>query len=629
MRNNSRWLADLIVIFSCMLIFTSCKKLEKVMMVSTVQVKDVTAGSAKVDGKVIDTGEGSYLSSGVCWSVNHNPDVSGPGKTTDGTSSGDFTSSITGLSPDVDYFVRAYITSTKGTAYGTELNFRTRTVPAVTTTDPAGNAKNIPLGKTVSVTFNQTMISSTLTMSNFFLKAGTTSIPGSVEYSGTTATFTPTTTLSAGTVYTATVTTGVLAEGNVALPQNFVWSFTTVLLPVSPSSLLSNPLSATQIKLNWTDNSDGEDGFRIERSSNGSTGWTEIGTVTQNITTFNSTALSPSTIYYFRVRAYNSAGNSNYSNTSNATTMTLPVVSSAAVFGITSTGAMVSGTVNANGQSTTVTFEYGPTLDYGFSANASQGIITGSLSTTLTAAITGLLPGQTYHVRMKAISVSGTVTGTDSQFTTPEKVTDIDNNSYNTVKIGDAVWMAENLRTTKFSDNTTIPLVSDKTAWAALTTAGYCFYDNDASVNKSKFGALYNFFSVTRNVCPAGWHVPADSEWSTMIAFLTAGNYGYGGSGSDIAKAMSSTLGWPISTTAGAIGFDQSSNNTSGFTALPAGLRQSTGVYGLINTSAYFWSSSQFDLLNGWYYSFSYTDTGINRNSDSKTVGISVRCIKD
>ncbi|MDD4729737.1 MAG: FISUMP domain-containing protein, partial [Dysgonamonadaceae bacterium] len=122
----------------------------------------------------------------------------------------------------------------------------------------------------------------------------------------------------------------------------------------------------------------------------------------------------------------------------------------------------------------------------------------------------------------------------------PVTVTDIDDNVYHTVTIGTQVWMVENLKTTKYNDGTSIPLVSDGTAWSNLATPGYCFYNNDAA-NKSTYGALYNWFTVNTNkLAPTGWHVPTDAESTTLENYLIANGFNYDGTttGNKIAKSM-------------------------------------------------------------------------------------------
>jgi uncharacterized protein (TIGR02145 family) len=101
-----------------------------------------------------------------------------------------------------------------------------------------------------------------------------------------------------------------------------------------------------------------------------------------------------------------------------------------------------------------------------------------------------------------------------------QTVKDIDGNVYKTVTIGKQVWMAENLKTAKYNDGKTIPLVTDNTEWSNLSAPAYCWYNNDIA-NKEVYGALYNWYTVNTNkVCPKGWHIPIDAEWTTLTTYL-------------------------------------------------------------------------------------------------------------
>ena len=143
---------------------------------------------------------------------------------------------------------------------------------------------------------------------------------------------------------------------------------------------------------------------------------------------------------------------------------------------------------------------------------------------------------------------------------------DIEGNVYPAVIIGTQVWMAENLKTTKYNDGMAIPLVSDNNAWEALKTPGYCWYNNDAAANKNRFGALYNWYTVnTKKLCPAGWHVPNDKEWTTLRTYL---------GGEEIAGGKlkeTGTTHWTSPNT--------DATNQTGFTALPGGGRRSNGEF--------------------------------------------------
>lgn len=210
-------------------------------------------------------------------------------------------------------------------------------------------------------------------------------------------------------------------------------------------------------------------------------------------------------------------------------------------------------------------------------------------------------------------------------------VTDIEGNSYNLVTIGTQIWMKENLKTTKYNDGTSIPLVTDVTVWSNLSTPGYCWYNNDEASNKTIYGSLYNWYTVdTRKLCPQGWHVPTDADWTILTDFLTNNNYGYQSSGNDIAKSMSAPLAWTTNSTAGTVGNDQTSNNSSGFKALPGGHRSYNGVFYNIGDIGYWWSSSENDANLAYYRNMNYNNSIVTRgNSLSKLVGFSIRCIKN
>jgi uncharacterized protein (TIGR02145 family) len=209
-------------------------------------------------------------------------------------------------------------------------------------------------------------------------------------------------------------------------------------------------------------------------------------------------------------------------------------------------------------------------------------------------------------------------------------VTDRDGNVYNTGAIGTQVWMTENLKTTKFSDGSMIPLITGYTAWSNLTTAGYCWYGNDSLTYNNTYGALYNWYTVsTCKLCPTDWHVPTDAELKTLTDYLTNNGYGYQGSGIDIAKSMVAKSGWSISSIAGSIGNDQASNNRSSFTAFPGGSRNYDGTFSNINYGGYWWSSTKSNSGNAWQRNMHYIGSVVYRGYSSKTYGFSVRCIRD
>lgn len=275
--------------------------------------------------------------------------------------------------------------------------------------------------------------------------------------------------------------------------------------------------------------------------------------------------------------------------------------------------------------------------------------------------ITGLTKGTTYHLRAYATNSAGTGYGSDLQFTTESgiifnpnltygSVTDIEGNIYRTINIGAQTWFAENLKTTKYNDNTTVPFVIDNIAWRA-SAPGYCWYNNDASTYKANYGALYNWYAVDassnghKNLCPTSWHVPTNVEWTTLTDYLINNSYGYQGNRSEIGMSMAATTGWITFPQAGTIGNDQASNNSSGFSVLPGGQRVEYGTYYYIGAVAYFWSATEVNenksfawhraLSNGEGYVYCDSVHFYNPLHDTncgrihKVYGFSVRCLKD
>ena len=212
----------------------------------------------------------------------------------------------------------------------------------------------------------------------------------------------------------------------------------------------------------------------------------------------------------------------------------------------------------------------------------------------------------------------------------PQNVTDIDGNVYHTIKIGTQTWMVENLKTTKFRTGEAIPNVTDNTAWENLTTGAWCNYNNDAA-NGTKYGKLYNWYAVadSRNIAPAGWHVPTDAEWTTLENWVS-GNLGISGS---IPKALAATTDWISWLSGGSgvdgfIGYDLTKNNNSGFTALPGGYR--SNGFTNIGYACSMWSSTENNInTNAWYMGLIWVSSNVNRNYITKSWGYSVRCIKD
>ena len=199
-------------------------------------------------------------------------------------------------------------------------------------------------------------------------------------------------------------------------------------------------------------------------------------------------------------------------------------------------------------------------------------------------------------------------------------ITDSEGNTYKTIYIGTQQWMGENLKTSKYSDGTTIPNITDNNQWENLSTGAWCYYDNN-SVNNAKYGKLYNWYAVSKstngnkNVCPTGWHVPTDAEWTVLTDYL-GGEIVAGGK----MKEVGSTSWYSPNSDA---------TNTSLFTGLPGGSRNLNGDYSYIGGYGNWWSSTEYgtdDALDRFLYSYHGT---AGRNNDNEKNGFSVRCLRD
>ncbi|MCK4640761.1 MAG: fibrobacter succinogenes major paralogous domain-containing protein [Candidatus Marinimicrobia bacterium] len=204
-----------------------------------------------------------------------------------------------------------------------------------------------------------------------------------------------------------------------------------------------------------------------------------------------------------------------------------------------------------------------------------------------------------------------------------DTVTDIDGNVYNTVTIGDQVWMAENLKVTHFRNGDAISNVTDDSDWENLTSGAYCIYDNNDS-NAVTYGFLYNWYAVndSRNIAPAGWHVPTDEEWKQLEMYL-----GMSQSEADVTGDRGTNEGSKLKSTSG---WNDNSNGTdeSSFSASPGGYRYYSGSYYYIGYFAYFWSSTESSRYFAWNRYLNCLSSVVYRYGYYKRSGFSVRCVR-
>jgi len=184
------------------------------------------------------------------------------------------------------------------------------------------------------------------------------------------------------------------------------------------------------------------------------------------------------------------------------------------------------------------------------------------------------------------------------------------------VTIGTQVWATINLDVVTYRNGDVIPQVTDATAWAALTTGAWCYYNNDAA-NGTIYGKLYNWYAVndSRGLAPQGWHVPTNAEWTTLTTELE---------GPTVAGGKMKTIGTTLW-----LDPNRFATNTSGFSGLPGGSRVTNGTFYTIRYSGLWWSSTQSGTATAWNRDLYYNDGNADTGSSSKGDGFSVRCLRD
>jgi uncharacterized protein (TIGR02145 family) len=326
--------------------------------------------------------------------------------------------------------------------------------------------------------------------------------------------------------------------------------------------------------------------------------------------------LVPELTKYYRAFCKNSVGIGYGNELSFKSVTSIPTVLTITASSVTQNAALLGGNVTSDG-GLLVT---GRGVAYGKFPNPTllnSSTIDGVGSGTFTSTLTGLSSSTLYYVRAFATNSLGTSYGNEVVFTTSSacfgapSVTDIDGNSYETVSIGSQCWMRSNLKVSKYRNGDNIPTGLNSFAWETTTSGAYSMYNSDP-VNYDFYGKLYNQYAVTdsRGLCPMGWHVPSDADWTILESHL---------GGPSEAGALKSTGFWSHPNTV--------VTNSSGFTALPAGSRlryNGNIVYISIGNEGFWWSSSL-----GLIRRLAINNNLIHRDSHQSIFGNSVRCLKD
>jgi len=232
--------------------------------------------------------------------------------------------------------------------------------------------------------------------------------------------------------------------------------------------------------------------------------------------------------------------------------------------------------------------------------------------------LTGLTQKTTYYVRAYATNEVGTAYSNQIKLTTntaSTTISDIEGNIYNTVSIGNQIWMASNLSTSRYRNGAYIPYILNSNQWAAIKRPALSFYNHD-NTYETNYGKQYNWYAVidTQGICPNGWHIPSNNEWTILSDFLGGLNVAGG------KMKATGTQYWS---------FPSNGSNTSGFTGLPGGFRNVDGTFGILGYNGFWWSATEENEQKAFNRSIIYTDNVLSVGSSSKNQGFSVRCIKD
>ncbi|MBR4646207.1 MAG: fibrobacter succinogenes major paralogous domain-containing protein [Bacteroidales bacterium] len=634
--------------------------------VITGSVFNVTKNSATCGGIVTNDHGYPVTARGVCWSTSPIPTLN-DSFTQDGSGVGDFTSQISGLTPNTLYWVRAYATNSNGTSYGDVDTFRTLPNLLLTVTTEVPN-----LVTATTATLHGTAITTGAPIVSRGFCWGQDNNPSIgnpdsqiILGEGSGNSFSATITgLSPSTTYQVSA----FADNGQGVELGNVISFTTsscipIVNTLEPTAIISNTATLQGHIYNEcvTAMPITSCGFCMDTIANPSVGGnqqvysTEFNQADGDIYYLASNLLTGVT-YHVRCYAINANG-VHYGDDRTFVIeddCNLPQVNTLNVANIGTYSATARFTVfSDDGCEITqcgVCWGTQPSLSIDSDTSISMS---GSMGEN-TLNINGLEPESVYYVRAFATNSAGTTYGQIVAFRTDSEigascgtVMDADSNVYHTVQLGDQCWMKENLRTTHYADGTEIPLGT-----FASTTDAYCYYptgnydDNVNFRNVNLYGYLYNWLALmhgastsstnpsgVQGICPTGWHVPSNAEWTQLVDYLSSDGFQCGSNPTNVSKSLASVNGWNSSTTVCSAGNDPSMNNASGFTAVAGGYNIGSSICSPPGEMAYFWTctSRSGPVLNNFVYQYSinYSSAEFNSGNGMKNWELSVRCVKN
>jgi uncharacterized protein (TIGR02145 family) len=641
-------------------LLSACER-KKVSELVTMEVTEISAFSAKSGGQIVSDGGATVISSGICWTKNGEPTVS-DNKTVE-TSEGDsFASYMTDLESGTPYCVRAYAENSEGVGYGNPVYFTTYpTIPFVSdvsissiTTESAVVEGYFIFGKglivvSTGICYSRSPITD---FSNSYFPTEVISDTIKLNLKG----------LQDNTVYYVRlcVIIRLYGTGNYYAVVGNEFSFKTTAIPALPTVVSGAAYSVTSTTADIFCEIINDGGspiikqgicFGINSSQplldtvfSSECGVGQFFIKLENLNPGGKT-------YYFRGFATNSVGTGCGDIVVFKTSALLPVLSTKDITPATITSSVGGGNITNSGGATITsrgvcwsTTENPTVYDNKTVDGSGAGIFNSTLE--------GLTSNIIYYARAYATNSAGTAYGDQKTFTNyfnypgPE-VTDIDGNIYNSVKIGYQIWMAENLKTTRYSDGTNILFVNTTTTWDSIpaTTKAYCWYNDDIS-NKSIYGALYTWEAATKGVksgnygpsnvqgvCPTGWHLPNDTEWIWLEKYIgmseadaNDNETGLRGTNEGSKLAGEKEL-WSDDVLE-----NDSEFAISGFNGLPGGYRDHEGGDSFnLGSSTSWWSAyvAYHPDIQAIRRRLNYNSTSIDRDYSYKNDGLSVRCVKN
>jgi uncharacterized protein (TIGR02145 family) len=610
-------------LFLTTVIFIACNKEEKIFPpgVITASVDEITGTSARVGGKVIDNGGAEITERGIFWGLSTSPESSGI-KLQSGSGDGTYYEVLSGLSPGIKYYVKAYAINPVGTAYGEETFFTTQiNMPVVTTSgvsDLTSTSAKVGGNVTSDGGFEVTA------RGIFWGTAPEPRLTGSKVVIGS------------GSGEFSTAITGLNRENMyyvVAFATNIKgtsygneMSFSTEpgLATVVTSTVLNITPYAAKVGGNISSNGGAEvtqRGLYWGRSANPVTTGMKIelgagnGNFAETIDTLN-----PAVTYYVRAYATNNVGTALGEEKSFHTRGKMPKIDKVYVSDLTPAGAKLNVQVDTCDLISFLIVEYGSTSSYGSSSETVNIPLT-KRDTVITVNINGLAPLTNYHYRISLENDLGIVYSDDKEFRTVITgitgiVYDYENIPYETIGIGYQEWMTKNLRSVRYNDGTKIPLVRPDSVWVKLTTAAYCWYENDSTGNCNIYGALYNWYAVNNgNLCPSGWRVPTNSDVIKLVNYI-----GGAGSAGKLLKEQGNTY-WNVP--------NVDSTDFYGFSARGGGKRSESGIDDFKKVEGNWWTSNEYSTLNASFFNILFNYSNLFQAYYNKRTGMSVRCVRE